>query len=227
MHMNSPLTLRDSTGNGVSGTPASLDILSRAFPRHSPVVLELVLKGCSGNVVHAIEVVTQCSVTPPTPVASPLTVPNVTPQHLPETSPQIPPTSQPNSFPYSSPMVRFNLLNGQYKFMPPMLPLMLPGASNGWGSYPMPFQVPSVNQLHGNGFRPVEEESEMNAIESRTKESSDPDRVDVDDASNHVPSHVSNGLPGNNVNIPMKCRDCGKAINFDDRFCTNCPQTGQ
>lgn len=91
----------------------------------------------------------------------------------------------------------------------------------------------AVNQMQGNGFRTVEEESNNKDTEGESRDNMDLERTEIDDKTSHVPTHtvnhvhISNGLPGNHANIPMNCRDCGRPISLGERFCTNCSKNTQ
>ena len=94
----------------------------------------------------------------------------------------------------------------------------------------MPFQMPASN-MPANGFRAIEEENSN--IESQEKSTGkiDSDRDEVNEVSDRVTTHmanpVSSGIPGNHANVPIKCRDCGKPVDFGERFCTNCSKTSK
>ena len=144
--------------------PPPQEILTRAFPTVSPLVLELVLKGCNGNIVQAIEVVTQSSMlSPPSLPFAPVPPAN-------EASAQGP--SPPPLYPAS--LFKLNYLNGQYRyFVPPgMVPLnsyMFPGAP-GLGfpapSFPAPppeVGEPAVNSASTSGAFDAEKARENGA----------------------------------------------------------------
>ena len=201
--MESPLTLP-------TVIPSPTDILRRAFPGISSAVLELVLKGCDGNVLQAIEVIVQHNASRPLTNGF-LGQPNIMQAQPPsDISAQVPPPPPPPPPPPTHaqvpttgsmpPLFKFNYVNGQYRYlMPPsLMPLtsyMLP-TPNGLG-LPFPqFPVDLPNQ-----FKPVESspEAEVNG-------------ESVNGDTKPIVNGYSTGV----------CKGCGQETNQDENLCTNC-----
>ncbi|KAK3731386.1 hypothetical protein QZH41_020343 [Actinostola sp. cb2023] len=204
-NLESPPTIRDGACAATS-LPLPHEVLSRAFPNHSPLVLDLVLKGCNGNVVHAIEIISQHD-----------KIPKITP-----TMPSLPGCMDPTATvtnPLMPPLYKLNCVNGNYRyFVPPgMLPLgsyMFPGGPPPFGCVPPPpppssFPVP-MEGLANNSYDERE-------VRSTTNE---------EDVSPKIEREIDNGkescAEGCNANSVSRCESCGHTIHFGDRFCTNC-----
>ena len=155
LHDENPLTLPKAT-------PSPTDILTRAFPGLSSAVLEHVLKGCSGNVLQAIEVIVQYNASRPLTNGM-LGQSNIIPaQQQPlndnntQATPPPPPQVQVPTSGSMPPLFKFNYVNGQYRYLipPSLMPLtsyMLP-PPNGLG---LPFHQFPVD-LQNHQFKPAE-----------------------------------------------------------------------
>lgn len=138
VNLESPLAV-----NPTVQTPSHQEILTRAFPALSPIVLELVLKGCNGNIVQTIEVITQSSM-----LTQPSIMPFASQQPANEAG-----THGPAPSPLYPPLFKLNYMNSQYRFfMPPsMMPYMFPGPSGlGFPAPPFPPSQPEASEAAGN-----------------------------------------------------------------------------
>ena len=190
-HMESPL-------NVPNGAPSAHEILVRAFPGHSPSVLELVLKGCNGNVLQAIEVIIQCNTNRPLVngiLGQPHSVPTQTAMEAnSQTPPHIPMGNA------STPIVKFNYVNGQYRYLvpPSLLPFnsyMLPTPSGMGLRFP---QFPVEMQNHQ--FKPID-----GAPEPETGGNN-----------GHGEINGSNGFTSG------LCKSCGQKTDYEHSLCENC-----
>ena len=198
LHVDNPLTLP-------TATPSAMDILTRAFPSLSSAVLEHVLKGCSGNVLQAIEVIVQYNASRPLTNGM-LGQSNILPAQPPsDNNAQAPPpppphaqVSTPGSMP---PLFKFNYVNGQYRYlMPPsLMPLtsyMLP-QTNGLG---LPFHQFPV-ELQNHPFKPADCAPEPDV---------------------HGDNVNGDAKPVINGYTTGVCKACGQETNQDESLCPNC-----
>lgn len=205
--LDSPPTIQD----GAQNLPMPQEILTRAFPHHSVMVLDLVLKGCNGNVLHAIEIISQYDKLPRTTSLAPF-------------MPPMPAGTEPSNIPPSlpPPLYKLNGMNGNYRyFVPPgMLPLssyMFPGGASPFGCVPPPGSFPTMptedsqHAMH-NGQTEREQETTTNNGLSPKTEKEDDEVADRERAT--ASNRVENGV--------TQCQFCGQLVKFGDRFCTNC-----
>lgn len=209
--LDSPPTIQD--GACAPSLPMPQEVLTRAFPHYSAMVLDLVLKGCNGNVLHAVEIISQYDKLPRTTSMSPFIPPmpvGTDPSNLPPSNNMLPP------------LYKLNGMNGNYRyFVPPgMLPLssyMFPGGPSPFGCVPPPGSFPgmptedSQHVMH-NGATEREQDGRTNNGLSPKTEKED------DDVKERERTKASNGVE----NGITQCQFCGQAIDFGDRFCTNC-----
>lgn len=206
--LDSPPTIQD--GASAPSLPMPQEILSRAFPHHSAMVLDLVLKGCNGNVLHAIEVISQYDKLPKTTPMGPLMPPMPV-----STEPNVP---MPNNL--LTPMYKMNCMTGNYRYLVPpgMLPLgsyMFPGGPPPFGCVPPPnsFPVPiATEDAHATSNGHAERELDGNSNDNINPkiERENEDERERENGANAAETSVS------------RCRFCGHAVHIGDRFCTNC-----
>ncbi|KXJ14735.1 Phosphatidylinositol 4-kinase alpha [Exaiptasia diaphana] len=191
-NLDSPPTIRDGACN--ANLPMPQEVLSRAFPNYSPTILDLVLKGCNGNVLHAIEIISQYDKVP----RIPMTVPGCMDTNAPVANHLVPP------------LYKMNFANGGYRFLVP--PGMFPFGSYMFpGGTPPPFGVPSSFPSHSEaveGTAQEERSTHQNGDVVSPKKEIENDREHCEEKS------VKNGS--------QRCESCGQTIHFGDRFCTNC-----
>ena len=90
-----------------SPTPSDIELLTRLFPSEHRVLLEMILQGCYGNILHAIQVITRSSST------SSGTIPPVIPMQ--------PQTTLPTTSTTDSPLLNLgaNFINNTYRYLYP------------------------------------------------------------------------------------------------------------
>nr|AFV47369.1 DMRT E [Nematostella vectensis] len=198
--LDSPPLLTNGASNG--SVPLPQDVLCRAFPNYTQAALDIVLKGCNGNLMHAIEVITQCETT------SSRQSPHLQP-------PVIPSSGEPGTMnPLIPPLYKMNYMNGQYRFlMPPpgMMPLgfsMLPPGGAPPYFPPQSMSTPAYEDGASNSHhteRPLDGERDT-AVVPKTE---------------HVEQSVS--LTNGNASSPRKrCKYCVTELRDSDRACHQC-----
>jgi hypothetical protein len=92
-----------------SPTPSDIELLTRLFPSENRYLLEMILQGCYGNILHAIQVVTRSS------SSSSSTSPPMIPMQPPTT------TSLPSTTTSDSPLLNLgtSFINNTYRYLYP------------------------------------------------------------------------------------------------------------
>lgn len=92
-------------------TPSDIELLTRLFPSEHRYLLEMILQGCYGNILHAIQVITR-STSSTSSTTSPPVIP-VPPQH--------PTTNLPSTTSNEPSLLNFGagLLNSSYRYLYP------------------------------------------------------------------------------------------------------------
>ena len=126
-----------------SPTPSDIDLLARLFPSEQRFLLEMILQGCYGNILHAIQVIARSS-----------TSSGVGPSPTP-----MPSTTLPSTTSTDSPLLNFgaSFINNTYRYLYPgyVTPpsYLYPGAS-GMGYFRPYFpKIPSTSspmQINGS-----------------------------------------------------------------------------
>lgn len=92
-------------------TPSDIELLTRLFPSEQRFLLEMILQGCYGNILHAIQVITR-STSSTTSATSPPVIP-VPPQNT--------TTNLPTTASTDAPFLNFgaSLMNSSYRYLYP------------------------------------------------------------------------------------------------------------
>jgi hypothetical protein len=142
-----PIDIPLSCITNPSPTPSDIELLARLFPSEHRFLLEMILEGCYGNILHAIQVMTRSSST------SSGTSPPVIPM-------QAPATTLPTTTSTDSPLLNLgaSLLNNTYRYLypgyVPTSPYLLPGSpSMGYFRPYFPkLATTTLSSMHLNGI---------------------------------------------------------------------------